>query len=302
MLDSRYIEQVATLIEIIPLISADKRFAIKGGTAINLFLLNMPRLSVDIDLCYLPITPREQALSEISEFVKELSRKVASIGFKTKEKKTSEGYESTIFVQSRTVEVKIEINLVVRGSVYEPIMMSLMPAAEKMFKRSAEMLCLDVNDLFAGKICASLDRQHPRDFFDLHMFLKEYQYTRKLHETFIVYLLSSKRPISDLISPNFLNITDTYDRQFYGMTTLEIDCQTLEQTRKIIFELTASSFTDQEKEFLLSFKSGEPNWDLFPIKNIQNFPSVKWKLYNIQRMEPKSRLKSLEKLERKLYR
>lgn len=164
MLDSRYIEQVATLIEIIPLISADKRFAIKGGTAINLFLLNMPRLSVDIDLCYLPITPREQALSEISEFVKELSRKVASIGFKTKEKKTSEGYESTIFVQSRTVEVKIEINLVVRGSVYEPIMMSLMPAAEKMFKRSAEMLCLDVNDLFAGKICASLDRQHPRDF------------------------------------------------------------------------------------------------------------------------------------------
>lgn len=183
-LNSKYLEQVSTLIDIIPLISSDNRFAIKGGTAINLFLFDMPRLSVDIDLCYLPLTPRDQALSDISRFIKSLAQKINAVGLKTREKQSAVGYESTLFILSKTIEVKVEINLVVRGSVYKPILRSLVPAAKELFKRDVDMLCLDVNDLFAGKICAALDRQHPRDFFDLYMYFKKFSYTQELHRAF----------------------------------------------------------------------------------------------------------------------
>lgn len=281
-LNSKYLEQVSTLIDIIPLISSDNRFAIKGGTAINLFLFDMPRLSVDIDFCYLPLVPREQALSDISAFVKSLSQKVAARGLKTRGKQGVSDYESTLFILSKTIEVKIEINLVVRGAVYKPILKSLVPHAQALFKRDTDILCLDINDLFGGKICAALDRQHPRDFFDLYMYFKQFSYTRELHETFIIYLLSSKRPMSELIKPNLLDIKSAYKKQFEGMTTIDISCEDLEKTRAKIFEIVPAAFTDEEKEFLISFKRGEPKWELFSIENAQNFPSVKWKLQNVQ--------------------
>lgn len=162
------------------------------------------------------------------------------------------------------------------------------------------MLCLDTNDLFAGKICAALDRQHPRDFFDLHMYFKQFSYTRELHQAFIVYLLSCKRPISELIKPNYLDIKATYQTQFEGMTSIDISCQTLEEMRTKIFEIVSSSFTEEEKKFLISFKSGEPKWDIFPIENIRLFPSVHWKLHNIQAMSPTKRQQALNLLEKKL--
>ena len=150
----------------------------------------------------------------------------------------------------------------------------------------AEMLCLDTNDLFESNICEALDRQLPRDFFELYMYLKQFSYTRELHQTFIVYLPGSKRPIPELIRPNLLNMEPMYKAQVEGMTSTNISCKILEETQTKIFEIIPASFTDTEKEFLISFKSGEPKWDLFPIKNVQHFPSVKWKLHNIQTLAP----------------
>jgi predicted nucleotidyltransferase component of viral defense system len=280
-LNSKYIEQAATLIEVIPLIAQNKNFALKGGTAINMFLLDLPRLSVDIDLCYVPLTPRDHALGEISSFVDELSRKLNDVGFKSIDIKKSDGYETTLFVRSKTTEVKIEVNRVVRGAVYNPTTRSLVSNAVELFKRNVEVLCLDINDLFGGKICAALDRQHPRDLFDMHMFLKDFSYTRELHQTFIVYLLSSKK-------------------QFNGMTAFEISCENLEDVREKIIELTSTFFNDDEKEFLLSFKAGQPKWELFPVEKVKVFPSIQWKLHNILSMDPKKRRESLKKLEEKL--
>lgn len=300
-LSSKYLEQVKTLIEVLPLIASNENFALKGGTAINLFLFDMPRLSVDIDLCYLPLKPRDIALNEITSFIKELSQKLTSLGYKTREKNISQAYESTIFVQSKTTEIKVEINMVVRGAVHKPIVRPLSPFAVSMFKREAEILCLDINDLVGGKICAALDRQHPRDFFDLNLFFKNYSYTRELHQTFIAYLLSSKRPIAELIKPNYLDMKSVYEKQFAGMTSLDITCEDLEKTREDVFKLTFDYFTEEEKEFLLSFKRGEPNWELFPLSSIKNFPSVQWKLHNIRSMKAAKKKESLAKLEKKLY-
>ena len=54
-MDKRYADQVALLVAILPLLDAEPRFALKGGTAINLFEHDLPRLSVDIDLTWLPM-------------------------------------------------------------------------------------------------------------------------------------------------------------------------------------------------------------------------------------------------------
>ena len=80
------------------------------------------------------------------------------------------------------------------------------------------------------------------------------------------------------------------------MTTMAISPTILEETRAQIFENVLSSFTDQDKEFLISFKKGEPQWDLFAIQNVQNFPAVQWKLYNIQTMNTSKRNKALDLL------
>ena len=60
-----YRRQAALLIRTLPLVAEETCFALKGGTAINLFIRNMPRLSVDIDLTYLPVQPRAESLTAI---------------------------------------------------------------------------------------------------------------------------------------------------------------------------------------------------------------------------------------------
>lgn len=67
MIASRYKTQVDLLLQTIPFIAKEEIFALKGGTAINLFVRDMPRLSVDIDLTYIPFDDRETALKNISD-------------------------------------------------------------------------------------------------------------------------------------------------------------------------------------------------------------------------------------------
>lgn len=60
-----YRKQVQLLVRVLPLVDTEKCFALKGGTAINLFYRILPRLSVDIDLLYIPMDDRETALINI---------------------------------------------------------------------------------------------------------------------------------------------------------------------------------------------------------------------------------------------
>jgi len=70
---SKYYEaQVDLLLEVLPVVAKHRNFAIKGGTALNLFYLDMPRLSVDIDLCYLPVKDRKESFGEIHAMLKDI--------------------------------------------------------------------------------------------------------------------------------------------------------------------------------------------------------------------------------------
>lgn len=61
---------------VLPIVAQEPCFALKGGTAINLFIRNMPRLSVDIDLAYLPVKPRDESLQEIDAALKSIAAKL----------------------------------------------------------------------------------------------------------------------------------------------------------------------------------------------------------------------------------
>lgn len=76
MSDKDYRKQVELLIQVLPEVAKEPKFALHGGTAINLFVRNMPRLSVDIDLTYIPIQNRQDSLNGIKKTLEEIKSRI----------------------------------------------------------------------------------------------------------------------------------------------------------------------------------------------------------------------------------
>jgi len=122
-------------------------------------------------------------------------------------------------------------------------------------------------------------------------------YTRELHIALMVYLLSSKRPLDELLNPQEKDLRPVFDKLFSGMTTMRIRYSDLENTRKTIVHTISNAFTDQDKEFLLSFNAGTPKWSMFPLDALQHFPAIQWKLYNLKMMKSSKRNEMRKRLE-----
>ncbi len=119
-------------------------------------------------------------------------------------------------------------------------------------------------------------------------------------DVFVVYLISSSQPISKLLQPNLIDISHTFEEQFVGMTTEPIELEILTDTREELIKLLHQKLTERHKTFLLGFKKGDPVWNLLPFENIDQLPSVKWKMLNLEKMDKVKRLEAFEKLERSL--
>jgi len=158
------------------------------------------------------------------------------------------------------------------------------------------MQTLSFADLYGSKICAALDRQHPRDLFDVHLLLKNEGITEKIRKAFIVYLISHPRPIVELLNPNLQNIYDVYHQEFRGMIFEQISLNELIQTQKLLFQKIKDVLTKDEKEFLIAFKSLDPQWNLLGLEDVAKLPAVKWKLINLEKMSKTKHQKALEKL------
>jgi len=304
MLDSSniYYKQVQLLLEVLPFINNESCFALKGGTAINMFVRDMPRLSVDIDLMYLPVEDRTNSLRHIAESLERIAQDIekdlrGSRVYRLEQR--GDGTLSKLQVERDTVRIKIETSPVMRGTVKEPTIEMVSPKVEEAFG-FGETLIVNHDDLYAGKICAALDRQHPRDFFDVRGLLDNEGISNSLMNVFIVYLISSSQPISKLLQPNLIDISHTFEEQFVGMTTEPIELKLLTDTREELIKLLHQKLTQKHKAFLLGFKKGDPDWSLLPFENINQLPSVKWKMLNLEKMDRVKRAKAFEKLEKSL--
>ena len=284
-----------------PLIANESCFALKGGTAINLFVRDLPRLSVDIDLTYLPVKDRAASLAEVGAALERIASAIEGQlkGIRV-ERTTAEGQVIKLVAWRGRVRVKIEVSPVLRGCVREPAMRGVSPAVEAQFGY-IEVPVVHVDDLYAGKLCAALDRQHPRDLFDVQLLLEHEGLNDALLEVFVVYLLSGDRALADMLSPNLVPMSATFEDQFRGMTLVPVTVQELEQTRTTMIAMIQSRLTERQRQFLLTFKRGEPNWELLSVTGVADLPAVQWKLMNVRRMSSAKREQAVERLRRVLY-
>jgi predicted nucleotidyltransferase component of viral defense system len=287
------------LLRILPLIYKEEVFALKGGTAINFFVRDLPRLSVDIDLTYLPVNDRDFALNEIRSILLLISegikKRIPGTGVIPKRIHGTEIVRGLI-VDREGVTVKIEPNLVLRGAVYPPEIKTLSKKAQDLFELSLQSRTLSTYDLYAGKICAALDRQHPRDLFDVRLLLKNEGLTSEIRKAFVVYLVSHPRPMAELISPRQKDISEIFEKEFKGMIAESITFEALETTRHELVAILQEKLTPDERRFIVSIKQGQPVWDLLELEGIQDLPAVKWKLLNISRMDPTKHQTAVHKL------
>ena len=156
-----YRKQVALLIRTVPFVATETEFALKGGTAINLFIRDMPRLSVDIDLTYVPVADRATSLKAIDAGMKRIASAVAK-GIPGAQVNSSQpkGEDCTtkLILRADDAQIKIEVTPVLRGCVYEPAVKPVSAKVEEQFG-FAQMPVVHFADLYAGKIMAALDRQ-----------------------------------------------------------------------------------------------------------------------------------------------
>ncbi|MGF7229921.1 nucleotidyl transferase AbiEii/AbiGii toxin family protein [Arachidicoccus sp.] len=302
--DSVYYKQVQLLVRVLPLLDSEKCFALKGGTAINLFFRELPRLSVDIDLLYLPSEGREEALINIRAALTRLSTLIKKTIPDIRIQNTHEQSDALrLILQLGDVRIKVELSPVIRGTVFPEERMEVCEVVEKEFGY-AEIQVASLPDLYAGKICAALDRQHPRDLFDVKFLLENEGFTEDLRKTLLVFLISHQRPMSELLAPHRKDIGDIYVSEFADMAEVNIPIEELEQTREHLIDIIHKNMTDNERNFLLSFKGRNPNWDLLGLENIDevsNLPSVQWKLMNLKNMDIVKHTKALDKLKTVLY-
>jgi predicted nucleotidyltransferase component of viral defense system len=302
--DSPYFKQAQLMLKTIPHVAAESCFALKGGTAINLFVRDMPRLSVDIDLTYLPVDdPRDSALKKMSDALGRIANaiKKAIAGTSVQETRAHSPDRLTrLPVSMGPTRMKIEPNEVIRGAVYPVEERELTRRAEDLFELSVAAQTLSLADLYGGKLCAALDRQHPRDLFDVKLLLDNEGITEEIRKAFLVYLVSHDRPIHELLDPKPKNIRSIYENEFAGMTAEPVAYNDLIAARDKLVERLRKELTNGERRFLVSLKAGQPKWDLVGISGVEKFPAVQWKLANVQKMSAKKQSELLEKLMRVL--
>ena len=281
--DSPYYKQVALLIRMLPVVASEPVFALKGGTAINLFIRNLPRLSVDIDLAYLPLESRDEALNNARTALKRITAKINTQPDTNAALQVNKVDELRIIVTSPGATIKIEVSPVARGTLHQPEIIPVQASVEEEFGY-AEIQVVSLPDLYGGKLCAAMDRQHPRDFFDVRKLLGEEGISREILVGFLTYVLSHPRPINELMAPHWQPINEKFKAEFDGMTFEAIEFEDLVAVRPAMLTALQTHFTQSDHAFLLSFKSGNPNWAKFDYPNVADLPAIRWKLQNIAKL------------------
>jgi predicted nucleotidyltransferase component of viral defense system len=300
-----YKNQVALLLEVLPVLNEFACFALKGGTAINLFVQDMPRLSVDIDLTYLPVESRDIFLLNIEAELLKMKQLIENKGLVVKVVQMKNSSISKLQVYTNNAMIKIEPNFVLRGSVFACEEKELCEKAQDQFLKFMRINTLSIGDLYGGKICAALDRYHPRDLFDIKLLLENQGLTEAIRQAFIVYLASGSRPMHELLEPRISDASqqefeNTFKNEFAGMTTTSVTYEELKDIRVLLLQLLLESFTDNERMFLMHLKSGTPNWSMLPIDGIEYLPGIQWKLQNINKISNDKKNEQLNKLKRVL--
>lgn len=281
-----YLESARLLAQVAPLVFVDDTFALKGGTAINLFVRDMPRLSVDLDLVFPDYTlPREEALRRINEALRQSVTRLKKHGFTTRSLAVAGAGETKLLVRRGDIEVKIEVNFVMRGTVHPVRAASLTSAARDMLQADLNVPLASSEDLYGGKLVAAMDRQHPRDLFDVLQLFAHEGITPGIRQAFVVYLASHNRPVHEVLFPALRDIRQEFKDNFTGMTVDPVELPALLAARERLMRELQQGLTADERRFLLSLVAARPEWSALGVPHFEQLPGVRWKLQNLERLK-----------------
>jgi predicted nucleotidyltransferase component of viral defense system len=280
MSNNNYHKQVALLISVIPEIALDPSFALHGGTAINLFDRDMPRLSVDIDLTYVPIEDRDTSFKNISEALIKIKNRIEKRLQGSRVEHKQELHK--LIVAHNDAIIKIEVSQIIRGVIGVVEEKTLCTKAQEKFDTFCSINIVPNGQLYGGKVCAAMDRQHPRDIFDVKHLMQREGFTKEIKEGFLYRLLSSDRSIQDVLFPNLQDQRLAMDNQFAGMSEEQFNYEEYEFVREMMVKTLQVSITEEDKSFILGFKNCIPDWSIY---NFEAYPSVNWKLRNLEKIK-----------------
>ena len=277
-----YLDTVRLLTQVAPIVFADGIFALKGGTAINLFVRDMPRLSVDLDLVFPDYTlPREEALASINKAIRSAAERLTTRGFLTHTIASADAGETKLLVRRGNVELKVEVNFVMRGTVHPVRNASLSPRASEVLLADLELPVVSLEDMYGGKLVAAMDRQHPRDLFDCLQLFAHEGITPAIRRAFVVYLASHNRPVHEVLFPIVRDVSQEYERTFKGMTAEPVELSELIAARERLIHELQHGLDADERKFLMSFVRNQPDWSLLGIPHLAELPGIRWKLHNL---------------------
>jgi predicted nucleotidyltransferase component of viral defense system len=280
-----YLDVVRLLVRVAPVVFSVPGFALKGGSAINLFIRDLPRLSVDLDLVFTDHTvDRDQALATISSGVHTIAERAQAMGLQTHVPLRQNRDEAKLLIRQGRIEVKIEINQVLRGTLLPVGTVRMTPAARDQLKADLRLPVLAMEELYAGKLVAALDRNHPRDWFDILLLLRNEGLTPSIRRCFVAYLAAHNRPPHEILFGVEKPLAESFEREFSGMTTLTVSAADLEQAQaRVRYELPRLLNVD-ERRFLETLVRGDPEWFRLGIVHLARMPAIRWKLANLERL------------------
>lgn len=302
-MNQAYIDTVRLLLAVAPQVFASGRLALKGGTALNLFLHDMPRLSVDIDAVFLDHSlPRDEAIATIGDELARVKEVLESMNLAVAMPANQDGEEVKLVVSDAGSQVKVEVNQVFRGVVLPSEKRELVAAAQDLFTTSIALPVLAAPELYGSKLVAAFDRQHPRDWFDVLHLLRRDGLTADVVACFVAYLVGHNRPVHEVLFPTVKPMQPVYDAEFIGMTSEGIALTELEKTRRDMLAALPSLLSAAQREFLLSLVRAEPRWELMPFQQLRYLPAVRWKLQNLDKLKARNKRKFSEQHDQLLAR
>lgn len=289
MMDPAYIEAVRLLLEAIPAVFQAPRFAMKGGTAINLFVQDLPRLSVDIDVIFVDHkASREEALRQMGADLEMVRGELLRRGLQVEAPARMLGEESKLFIRRGRQLVKVEVNHVFRGTMLPVQARSLTAESRRLFTAEVQAPVLAEAELYGGKLVAALDRQHPRDLFDIHCLFESGGLTAEMVECFVGYLAGHNRPIHEVLFSRDQDLATAFENEFQGMARTPVSLGALMETRQRLRRELEATLTPNHRAFLLGLVQGDPPWELMQCGHLAELPAIRWKLQNLAKLKRSS--------------
>jgi hypothetical protein len=161
----------------------------------------------------------------------------------------------------------------------------LILSAQELFTTDITLPVLDTAELYGGKLVAAMDRQHPRDIFDVLKMTEQFGWNAQFVDCFVSYLAGHNRPVHEVLFPKQLQLEPAFSNEFAGMTRDAVDPTLLQRTQARLLMELPRALSDSHRHFLLSLVRAEPAWELMPFSNLQYLPALQWKLLNLRKLK-----------------